>query len=85
MQALLITSCNDSLKWYSKLVGSIVDLLAVEEIEYKSLEPAGYVNFISKEDAKIVDLCDDCGTVLLTDLERTKKNCDSCRTSKLGV
>lgn len=55
---LVITSCNDSSKWYAGLVGSVVPLLAIEETEYKTLQPSGFVNFISKCDATIINYDD---------------------------
>lgn len=55
-KVLLITKCQDSLKWYSHLIGKYVPLHDVETIEYKSREPSGYVNFVSLDDAKIVDV-----------------------------
>ena len=54
MMKLKIVKCNDPLKWYAKLIGEEVPLLAIEKTEYKSREPAGYVNFVSKNDAEIV-------------------------------
>jgi len=50
---LKIVSCKDPLKWYYHMVGKVVPLLAIEETEYKSREPAGYVNFVSKGDAVV--------------------------------
>ena len=84
MQALLITSCDDKFKWYSGLVGTIVDLLAEEESEYKSLEPMGYINFVSKEDAKVVTLCGKCTSVLTTDHDRIRNVCKPCRLKEMG-
>lgn len=55
-QVLLITQCQDSLKWYSDLIGKHVPLHDVETTEYKSREPSGYINFVSLDDAKIVDV-----------------------------
>ncbi len=52
---ILIIKCNNRGKWYSDLVGKEVPLLAVEENEYMSREPEGYINFISKEDGVITD------------------------------
>ena len=60
MTKLKIISCNDSQKWYAKLIGQEVPLLAVEETEYKTLQPDGFceghrfINYISKKDAEIV-------------------------------
>ena len=61
---LKIVSCNDSRKWYANLIGQEVPLLAIEETEYKSLQPDGFggghrfVNYVSKEDAEIVEYAD---------------------------
>jgi len=55
LKTLLILKCNDPHKWYDDKVGQTVPYLATEEIEYKSIEPAGYVNFVSLEDAEIVN------------------------------
>ena len=52
---ILIIKCNSKGKWYSDLVGKEVPLLAVEENEYMSREPEGYIHFISKEDGVITD------------------------------
>lgn len=51
---IYIKSCNDNKKWYADLIGQTVDLLNVEENEYMSREPAGYINFVSKEDGVLV-------------------------------
>ena len=62
IQELLIVKCDDNRKWYWPLVGQRVPLLAIEETEYKSLQPEGavpghrFVNFVSKEDALIVEI-----------------------------
>ena len=56
LRVLLITSCADPAKWYASLVGCIVPLYGVEETEYKSSQPEGFTNFISKIDAKIIDI-----------------------------
>jgi len=55
-KVLLITGCKDPRKWYSHLVGKYVPLHAIETTEYKSREPAGYINFVSVDDAKVVDV-----------------------------
>lgn len=52
--SILIVSCNDNKKWYANLIGQTVDLLNIEKDEYMSREPAGYINFISKEDGVLV-------------------------------
>lgn len=56
MKALRIIKCDDPYKWYASLVGEVVPLVDVETNEYKSKEPDGFINFISKEDAEIVTL-----------------------------
>jgi len=61
---LLITQCNDPLKWYSNKVGQYVVCLGIEEKEYKSREDAGYINFVSKEDAILKRIVDATSVVL---------------------
>ena len=56
---LQITSCADPVKWYSSLVDKYVPLLDVELSEYKSREPAGYINFVSINDGIIVEVDED--------------------------
>ena len=58
MEALLITSKGDGMRWYADKVGEIVPLLAIERTEYKSREDAGYVNFVQFADAKIIEVED---------------------------
>lgn len=53
---LKIISCDKADKWYANLIGEMVPLLAIEETEYKSRQPEGYINFVSKCDAVIVQL-----------------------------
>ena len=59
MEALLITSKGDGMRWYADKVGEVVPLLAIERTEYKSREDAGYVNFVQFADAKIVEVNDE--------------------------
>lgn len=54
MKKILIVKCEDKNKWYASLVGEVVPLLEEEETEYRSVEPEGYINFISKGDAEVV-------------------------------
>ena len=56
MQKIKIIKCNDGHKWYSSLVGQTVPLVSVESNEYMSKEPAGYINFVAKDDAVLVDV-----------------------------
>lgn len=53
---LKIISCDKADKWYANLIGEMVPLLAIEETEYKSRQPDGYINFVSKGDAVVVQL-----------------------------
>lgn len=55
MKKLLITGCKDRLLWYSGLVGKEVPFLREESDAYMSREPAGYVNFVRKADAQVVE------------------------------
>ena len=48
---VLIQKCTDPRKWYADKVGRVVDIIGEEETEYKAREDAGYINFISKDDA----------------------------------
>lgn len=45
--------------WYSEYIGRYVPLLEEEQIEYKSLEPAGYVNFVLRRDCEVREVPDD--------------------------
>ncbi len=55
MQVLLIEKCSDSLMWYAKKVGQTVPYLGRWPEGFKSLEPAGYVNIVKFEDAKLIE------------------------------
>ena len=52
---LLITSCKDPLRWYASLIRETVAYLGDMGDEYKSREPAGYVNFVQYCDAEIIE------------------------------
>lgn len=56
MKVLLIKQCPDKMRWYANLVGKIVPFLGDVGNEYKSREPAGYINFVQYKDAEIVDI-----------------------------
>jgi hypothetical protein len=56
MTYIEVKSCTDPMRWYSDYIGDKFLLLAEEEIEYKTREPDGYINFILKKDSKLVDL-----------------------------
>lgn len=51
---LLITSCSDPLMWYAHLIGQRVPLRCIAQDYYVSQEPAGFTNFVKKNDAEIV-------------------------------
>ena len=51
---LKIISCNDPMRWYSDKIGELVPFLGDVEDEFKSREPAGYINFVQHDDAEIV-------------------------------
>ena len=57
MTYLKINKCSDGMRWYKSHVGQIADYLPHydTEIEYGSREPDGYVNFILKKDAEILE------------------------------
>jgi hypothetical protein len=58
---LLIVRCRDNLKWYAGLIGKTVPFLAVEGKEYRSMQPEGYINYVSCDDAIIVERGSDGG------------------------
>ena len=49
------------MRWYSELVGERVPYLGDVGTEYKSREPAGYINFVQYDDADIVEAVKDYG------------------------
>ena len=53
-----ILRCGDPLKWYSGIVGEVIPYTGTVPtrtgIEYRCRETAGYINFVSGEDAEIV-------------------------------
>jgi hypothetical protein len=55
MEKLLIKQCKDGHRWYADLVGQTVPYLGTVGTEYKSKEPAGYINFVQFEDAEVVN------------------------------
>lgn len=54
MYMLQITQCKDPLMWYADKVGQLVPMLGAWAEGYKSKEPAGYINIVRFEDARIV-------------------------------
>ena len=56
MKKLLIKQCPDGMRWYRNHVGQTVPFLKDVGDEYKSREPAGYINFVQYEDADIVEV-----------------------------
>ena len=57
MQVLEIVKCSDPSRWYADKIGQTVPYLGDEgdHYEYRSREPAGYINFVLKEDAVVID------------------------------
>jgi len=52
---LLIKKCSHPLRWYSNLIGEkVINLGYVGNNEYRSREPAGYINFVLKEDCEVI-------------------------------
>jgi hypothetical protein len=49
---LVVTNCSDSHKWYREHIGKTFPMLDEEPTEYKTRQPEGYINFISKEDCQ---------------------------------
>jgi len=60
MRKLLIKSCYDNRKWYADKIGQLVPLLGEElgHYEYRSRQDDGYINYVHKNDAVIVE--EDC-------------------------
>ncbi len=57
MQVIKINKCPDHSKWYKPYIGCLVPLLRPLYIhEYKSVEMAGFVNFISKLDGEAIEV-----------------------------
>lgn len=54
-RAILIEKCDDKKKWYSNLVGKFVPFQGMDSKEYRSREPAGYINFVSIKDGKLIE------------------------------
>lgn len=50
---LRIERCRDPLKWYAGMIGKFVPNLGYhhDSNEWRSREPAGYINFIARDDA----------------------------------
>lgn len=56
-KGLLIRKCSDSLRWYSGLVGQVVEFRGyVGNGEYRSRQLDGYTNFVLCEDAEVVEV-----------------------------
>lgn len=49
------------MRWYRDLIGQTVPFLGDVGTEYKSREPAGFVNFVQYEDAEIIETGDQNG------------------------
>jgi hypothetical protein len=62
MKVLIITGCKDSMRWYSGLVGKAVPYLGEDDLEFRSREPEGYINFVQLTDATVIDVSNSCPT-----------------------
>lgn len=59
-KVLLITQCNDPLRWYADKVGQIVRYDGdAGNGEYRSRENQGYINFVLHSDSKVVEIDDE--------------------------
>ena len=56
IKKLKIIQCPDKMRWYAGLVGQLVPYHGDVGTEYKSTEPAGYINFVQYADAEIVEV-----------------------------
>jgi hypothetical protein len=56
VQKLFITSCEDSMMWYSSKVGQYVPYLGEYPEAYKSIDNSGYSNIVRFEDAVLHDV-----------------------------
>lgn len=54
LRLLKVTRCQDAMMWYAKMVGEYVPYGGFQSEQWRSREPAGYVNFIEPEDARVV-------------------------------
>lgn len=51
---LRVVKCTDGRKWYRNMIGEIVPNHGLSQGEYRSVEPDGYINFISPEDCEVI-------------------------------
>ena len=58
MQCIKILKCSDESKWYAGCVGYLLPYAGEDDGEYASREFAGYLNFVSKGDAELVEIDD---------------------------
>lgn len=52
---ILIVACSDSLMWYSKLLGTVHDVVRVDSEYYWCREPTGYLNIVKLQDAELTN------------------------------
>lgn len=55
MKKLLIKQCSVWNVWYKDKVGQLVPYLGEDDKHYMSREDDGYVNFIIKRDAEVIE------------------------------
>ena len=58
MKAIRIISCSRSFYWYTKWIGHLVPYVREEGDVFWSREEAGYLNFVEKYDAEVVEVDD---------------------------
>ncbi len=51
---MVVERCTDELLWYHDLVGHTFPIIREEEEFFWTVEPEGYLNFIYKEDCRVV-------------------------------
>jgi hypothetical protein len=49
-----VTKCDDPKRWYYDHVGAEFDVLGDYDIEYKTRQKDGFINFILKQDCEVV-------------------------------
>lgn len=59
MISIKINKCSNNLYWYNRFVGCYVPFVREDRDVYWSRELAGYLNFIQKGDATVVDVASD--------------------------
>jgi hypothetical protein len=53
---IYILTCTDSGKWYSEKIGWMFPLLQEDKTEYETRQSSGYINYVQKKDAVILEV-----------------------------